>query len=178
MRREGRKRKCARRHKKKICKKTEKVKFGLLKIKVKVEGVKALAEEEKETKIREQEELLNQGEKVALFAGKDKDKEKTFDEHCKEFEKEIEELSHLEDKGKKIMPTRRDSTISMERIMLIYCIIEEIPVNIGEIISEHIIAWVKHPRRARSFSHQIDKLCLKACLTLDKLPQVKVKDEV
>uniref|UniRef100_A0A9I9E4G6 Uncharacterized protein n=1 Tax=Cucumis melo TaxID=3656 RepID=A0A9I9E4G6_CUCME len=38
------------------------------------------------------------------------------------------------------MPTRHDSTISMEQIMLVYCIMNEIPMNIGEIISEHIIA--------------------------------------
>uniref|UniRef100_A0A9I9E961 Uncharacterized protein n=1 Tax=Cucumis melo TaxID=3656 RepID=A0A9I9E961_CUCME len=47
---------------------------------------------------------------------------------------------------------------------------EEILVNISEIISEHIIAWVKHPRRARPYSHLIENLCLKACLTLHKLP--------
>lgn len=43
------------------------------------------------------------------------------------------------------MPTRHDGTISMERIMLVYCIMEEILVNIDEIISEHIIAslWNK-----------------------------------
>ncbi|KAA0063397.1 hypothetical protein E5676_scaffold828G00250 [Cucumis melo var. makuwa] len=40
---------------------------------------------------------------------------------------------------KKIMPTRNDSTISMDKIMLIYCIIEEIPVNMGEIILQPIL---------------------------------------
>ena len=79
---------------------------------------------------------------------------------------------------KKIMPTRHDNTISMEYIILVYCIIEEIRMNVGEIISKHIIAWVTHPRPARPFLHPIEKLCLKACLTLDKLPQVEVKDGV
>uniref|UniRef100_A0A9I9EII8 Uncharacterized protein n=1 Tax=Cucumis melo TaxID=3656 RepID=A0A9I9EII8_CUCME len=62
--------------------------------------------------------------------------------------------------------------------MLVYCIMEHLLVNIGEIISEHIIAWVKHPREARPFLHLIEKLCLKACPTLEKLPQVEVKDGI
>lgn len=33
-------------------------------------------------------------------------------------------------------------------------------------------------RKARPFLHLIGKLCLKTCLTLDKLPQVDVKDRV
>ena len=41
---------------------------------------------------------------------------------------------------KKIMPTRHDNTISMDRIMLIYCIMEELAVNVGKIICEHILA--------------------------------------
>ncbi|KAA0060863.1 hypothetical protein E6C27_scaffold137G001110 [Cucumis melo var. makuwa] len=73
------------------------------------------------------------------------------------------------------MHARHDNTISIEQIMLVYCIIEEILVNIGKIISEHIVAWVKHPSGARPFPHLIENLCLKACLTLDKLPQNKVK---
>lgn len=55
---------------------------------------------------------------------------------------------------------------------------EELPVNIGEIICEHILTWVKHPHGARPFLLLIEKLCLKACLALEKLPQVKVKDGV
>uniref|UniRef100_A0A9I9CFX8 Uncharacterized protein n=2 Tax=Cucumis melo TaxID=3656 RepID=A0A9I9CFX8_CUCME len=51
---------------------------------------------------------------------------------------------------------------------------EEILVN----ISEHIIAWVKHPCGARPFPHLIEKLCLKACSALDKHPQVEVKDRI
>ncbi|KAA0060283.1 protein MNN4-like [Cucumis melo var. makuwa] len=38
-------------------------------------------------------------EKVALSGKKHKDKEMTFGEHCKEFEKEIEELSTLKDEA-------------------------------------------------------------------------------
>ncbi|KAA0041933.1 hypothetical protein E5676_scaffold306G001360 [Cucumis melo var. makuwa] len=79
---------------------------------------------------------------------------------------------------KKIIPTRHDIAISMERIMLVYCIMEEIPMNIGEIISEHIIAWVKHLHGARPFSYLIEKFYLKACLALNQLPQVEVKDGV
>ncbi|KAA0032726.1 drebrin-like [Cucumis melo var. makuwa] len=76
------------------------------------------------------------------------------------------------------MPTRHDNTISMDKIVLIYCIMEELPVNVGEIICEHIFAWVKHPQGSRPFPHLIEKLCLKACPSLEKLPQVEVKDRV
>ncbi|KAA0042406.1 hypothetical protein E5676_scaffold602G001850 [Cucumis melo var. makuwa] len=76
---------------------------------------------------------------------------------------------------KNTMPTRHDNTIFVDQIMLIYCIMEELLVNMGEIICEHDLAWVKHPRGATPFPHLIEKLCLKACLTLEKLPQVEVK---
>ncbi|KAA0038276.1 hypothetical protein E6C27_scaffold270G001320 [Cucumis melo var. makuwa] len=36
------------------------------------------------------------------------------------------------------MRTRHDSTISMDKGMQLYCIMEEILVNLGEIIYEHI----------------------------------------
>uniref|UniRef100_A0A9I9DDN9 Protein MNN4-like n=1 Tax=Cucumis melo TaxID=3656 RepID=A0A9I9DDN9_CUCME len=72
---------------KKTQQKTEKVKSGLLKIKVKAHGVKALVQEKKETKLRKREELLSKVEKVTLSTNKGKGKEKTFDEHCNEFEK-------------------------------------------------------------------------------------------
>ncbi|KAA0060282.1 drebrin-like [Cucumis melo var. makuwa] len=76
------------------------------------------------------------------------------------------------------MPTSHDSTISMERIMLVYYIMEEIHVNVGEIISKHIIVGVKHPRGTRPFPQLIKKLCLKACSALDNLPQIGVKDGI
>ncbi|KAA0060836.1 hypothetical protein E6C27_scaffold137G00650 [Cucumis melo var. makuwa] len=72
---------------------------------------------------------------------------------------------------RQIMPTRHDSTISMDKIMFIYCIIEEIPRNVSEIICEHIIACVKHPHDARPFPHLIEELCLKACMALEKIPR-------
>lgn len=60
--------------------KTEKVKYGLLKIKVKPQGVKTLAEENLETKLRGREELLSKVDKVTLPSEKSKEKEneKTF----------------------------------------------------------------------------------------------------
>ncbi|KAA0064201.1 hypothetical protein E6C27_scaffold548G001430 [Cucumis melo var. makuwa] len=77
-----------------------------------------------------------------------------------------------------MMPTHHDSTISMEQSVLVYCIMEHLLVNIGKIISKHIIAWVKHPHEARHFMHLIERLCLKACLSLEQLPYVEVKDGV
>uniref|UniRef100_A0A9I9DG53 Protein MNN4-like n=1 Tax=Cucumis melo TaxID=3656 RepID=A0A9I9DG53_CUCME len=78
-------------------KEKEKVKTRLLKIKVKAQGVKALAEEKKEIKLKEQKELLNKVNKLALSVENSKEKEKTFEEYCEEFEKEISELSPLKD---------------------------------------------------------------------------------
>lgn len=51
-------------------------------------------------------------------------------------------------------------------------------MNIRWIISEHIIAWVKHRHSAGPFAHLIEKFCLKARLTLYEFPQVEVKDVV
>ncbi|KAA0047856.1 hypothetical protein E6C27_scaffold133G001210 [Cucumis melo var. makuwa] len=59
---------------------------------------------------------------------------------------------------KNIMPTHHDNIISMERIMLLYYIIMEILVNVGEIICEHLTAGVKHPREAQQFSRLIKQL--------------------
>ena len=59
---------------------TEKVKTGLLKIKFRAQRVKALAEEKKETKLREQEELLCKVDKIALSAEKSKGKEASHHE--------------------------------------------------------------------------------------------------
>ncbi|TYK29045.1 protein MNN4-like [Cucumis melo var. makuwa] len=42
---------------------------------------------------KEQEELLNKADKLALFMEKGKEKENTFEEFCEEFEKDIEELN-------------------------------------------------------------------------------------
>ncbi|TYJ96034.1 hypothetical protein E5676_scaffold2612G00500 [Cucumis melo var. makuwa] len=60
-----------------------------------------------------------------------------------------------------IMPTRHDNTISLERIMLLYCIMMEIPVNVGEIIYNHLTTWVKHPHGAKPFLCLIEQLCIK-----------------
>lgn len=47
--------------------------------------------------MREREELLNKVDRVALSTKKGTAKEKTTEEHCKEFDKEIDEFSSLED---------------------------------------------------------------------------------
>lgn len=41
---------------------------------------------------------------------------------------------------KKFMPMRHANMISLEKAMLLYCIMEEIPINVGKIICEHIHA--------------------------------------
>lgn len=70
--------------------KSEKVISRLPKIKVKAQGAKALADEKKENKLKEQEEHLNRVDKVALSTKKGKAK-KIIEEYCKEFEKEMVE---------------------------------------------------------------------------------------
>lgn len=74
---------------------------------------------------------------------------------------------------KKIMPTHYDSTISMDKVILHYCIMEEIPVNMDKIICEHILVWVKHLHGARPLPYLIEQLCL---LTLTNFPKIEVKD--
>ena len=49
---------------------------------------------------------------------------------------------------KKLVPTCHDRTISLEMIMLLYCILMKIPVDIGEIICEHIDAWLLNSKEA------------------------------
>lgn len=68
---------------KKAQEKTEKVRIGLLKIKVKGQGVKTWAENKKKIKLKEREELLNRRIKWPSPL-------------CEEFEKEIDELSPFE----------------------------------------------------------------------------------
>ncbi|KAA0053481.1 protein MNN4-like [Cucumis melo var. makuwa] len=158
---------------------------GFLKLKVTAHDIKALVQEKKETRLKEQEELLNKVDKVTLSVDKGKPKRTQSEEICEEF-KELEELSPLEDEvvkpskkkrndlkdalkriawsdtkwdrtptekyqlfrhnlnikfsvwllfvKKKIMPTHYDSTISMDKVILHYCIMEEIPVNMDKII--------------------------------------------
>ncbi|TYK05008.1 protein MNN4-like [Cucumis melo var. makuwa] len=81
-----------------IQKKTKKVKSGLLKIKVKVQGAKALVEEKKKQR-RGIEELFGEVEKVAQSMEKGKCKKMTFKGHNDEFEKEIETLSPLKEEA-------------------------------------------------------------------------------
>ncbi|TYK00332.1 protein MNN4-like [Cucumis melo var. makuwa] len=80
-------------------KKKEKVVSGLLKMKVIVQGAKALTQEKKEVKLREQEELLNKIDKVPLFAKKRKVKNTLSEELVEEFKRELDNLSPLEEKS-------------------------------------------------------------------------------
>ena len=51
--------------------------------------------------------LISKTDKVALSAEKSKGKEKTTEEHCKEFEREIDELSFLEDEVVEKQPQKQ-----------------------------------------------------------------------
>ncbi|KAA0042385.1 hypothetical protein E5676_scaffold477G00940 [Cucumis melo var. makuwa] len=51
---------------------------------------------------------------------------------------------------------------------------EEIPMNVGKIICQHMVEWVKHPRRIKPFPHLTKHFCIKACLELEKIPQITV----
>lgn len=79
---------------------------------------------------------------------------------------------------KKLMPTRYDSTISLDKPMPLYCIIQEIPINVGKIICKHIHSWVKHPCDTRPFPHLIKELCLQLDLALKKYPRTAIEDEI
>lgn len=45
-------------------------------------------------------------------------------------------------------------------------------MNVGEIICEHVEAWLQHPIGVKRFLHLIERLYLKACSKLEKSPQV------
>ncbi|KAA0058409.1 hypothetical protein E5676_scaffold76994G00060 [Cucumis melo var. makuwa] len=76
------------------------------------------------------------------------------------------------------MPTHQDNMISMDKTILLYCNIEEILVNVGKIICEHIQAWVRHPHDARPLPNLIEQIFLKACFALKNLLKTMVKDEI
>lgn len=65
---------------------------------------------------------------------------------------------------KNIIPTCHDNTISMDRIMPVYCIMMEIPVNVGEIISKNLTTRIKHPRGVNAFLHFTKQFCIKSYL--------------
>lgn len=47
-------------------------------------------------------------------------------------------------------------------------------MNVGKIICQHMVEWVKHPRRIKPFPHLTKHFCIKACLKLEKIPQITV----
>ncbi|KAA0045354.1 protein MNN4-like [Cucumis melo var. makuwa] len=94
--------------------KKEKVAFCLLKLKVTTRGIKALAEEKKEKRLKDLEELLNIVEKITLSIEKGKAK-KTTKEYCEEFEKEMEDSSHLVEEVMK--PPKRRKMIVKRKML-------------------------------------------------------------
>lgn len=86
---------------KKAQERTKQVMSGILKIKVKAHGIKALAQEKQETNLREWEELHSKADEVALSVEKDKEKEKEKgdQEIAEELEKEIGQMSSLEEEA-------------------------------------------------------------------------------
>ncbi|TYK15837.1 hypothetical protein E5676_scaffold637G00080 [Cucumis melo var. makuwa] len=67
--------------------------------KKKKEYEKKIKEEEVRKEGEGREELISEIEKAAQSAEKVKGKDMTFKEHCKEFEKEFKNLSHLEEEA-------------------------------------------------------------------------------
>ena len=68
-------------------------------------------QEKKETRLKEQEELLNKVDKVTLSVDKGKPKRTQSEEICEEF-KELEELSPLEDEVVKPSKKKRNVRIN------------------------------------------------------------------
>lgn len=77
--------------------KKENVTSSLLKLKVTTHGFKALAQEKKEMRMKEQEELLNKVDKVTLPTKKGNLKRTSSEEIYKELEKELKDLGSLKD---------------------------------------------------------------------------------
>lgn len=80
-----------------------------MKIKVAAHGVKALAQEKRETKLWEWEELINKAEKIALSAEKVKAKKTSGEEIFKELEK----LSPFEDEV--VKPSKKKRKVTMKK---------------------------------------------------------------
>ncbi|KAA0042372.1 hypothetical protein E5676_scaffold477G00770 [Cucumis melo var. makuwa] len=147
---------------------------------------------QEKTERNKEEKILGKVEKVAQSAEKGKGKEMMFDEHCEEFEKKIESLTHDRERALSIprnhakVPRGTHSSVQMEEIFprgdhnKIQRSDKFYKGNINEEERYNMVKEqkVKHSRGARPFLHLIEKLCFKACPALDQLPQVEVKDKV
>ena len=100
---------------KKVQEKKEKMAYGLFKLKVTVQGVKALAQAKKETKLKERKELLNKVEKVTLSVKKGKAKKTHSEEYDKEMEKELEDESPLDDEVAK--PSKKKKVTIKKKVL-------------------------------------------------------------
>ncbi|KAE8637518.1 hypothetical protein CSA_004751 [Cucumis sativus] len=80
-----------------------------------VEGVKALAQAKKETKLKERKELLNKVEKVTLSVKKGKAKKTHSEEYDKEMEKELEDESPLDDEVAK--PSKKKKVTIKKKVL-------------------------------------------------------------
>uniref|UniRef100_A0A9I9DVZ4 Protein MNN4-like n=1 Tax=Cucumis melo TaxID=3656 RepID=A0A9I9DVZ4_CUCME len=71
--------------------------------------------EKEEAKKKRRVELLSEVEKVAKFVEKEKGKEKAHEEHYEEFEKEVENLSPLEEENPRPKKKRK---VTMKKMTL------------------------------------------------------------
>lgn len=54
-----------------------------------------------------------------------------------------------------------DTTITNERILLLFCILEGLNINVGNIMSKEIVAAVKKPNGNLFFPNLITRPCIK-----------------
>ncbi|TYK15967.1 hypothetical protein E5676_scaffold94G00870 [Cucumis melo var. makuwa] len=62
---------------------------------------------------------------------------------------------------KKIFPTHHDSTILTEYALVLYCINAKKPFNLGYVMNEAFLSWMRNPKNAKPFPTTVKKLCLK-----------------
>lgn len=73
-------------------------------------------------------------------------------------------------KKKKILPTRHDSTVSMDYAMTLYYIMTKKAINLGEIIKDAMLTWMETPKGAMPFPSTAEKLCLRFIPSLARYP--------
>lgn len=72
---------------------------------------------------------------------------------------------------KKIIPTQHDSTIPIEYVLFLYCIMAKKPFNLGYVMNKAFLGWMRNPKGSKSFPTMAKKFCQKYLSTLARYPQ-------
>ena len=62
----------------------------------------------------------------------------------------------------RLMPTTHDTTVSQERVLLLYCLLAGLSINVGRLICRQITSCAKKKKGKLFFPSLITQLCIKA----------------